>query len=113
MSESAVVAACIKWLYAHGCIAFRNNSGAFKTSYTRKDGTTSESLVRFGRKGWGDIVGCTKHGRYLEVEAKAEKGKQSPEQKQHQADVEARGGLYILARSVDDLEAKKQEILGS
>lgn len=112
MSESAVVAACIKWLYLHCCIAMRNNSGAFKDKYTRKDGSVGEYHVRLGRKGWSDVIACSPKGRFIEVEAKSADGKQSPEQKQHQAEVEQRGGIYILARSVDDLESRKIEILG-
>jgi hypothetical protein len=89
----------------------RNNTGAYKASYTRKDNSVGEYYVRFGRKGWGDIIACSPFGRYIEVECKREDGRQSPEQKQHQADVEQRGGVYILARSIDDLEARKSAIL--
>jgi hypothetical protein len=53
--------------------------------------------------GSGDIVGCTKTGRYFEVECKSDIGRQSKEQERHQAKVEASGGIYILARSTDDL----------
>lgn len=28
--ESALVSHCIKWLYAHGCYVWRNNTGAYK-----------------------------------------------------------------------------------
>lgn len=112
MSESAVVAACMQWLYLHGCMALRNNTGAFKSQYTRKDGSVGESWVRFGRKGWSDIIFCSPTGRYGEVEAKAAGGKQSPEQGRHQLEVEDRGGIYIVARSTDDLDARRSDILG-
>ena len=111
MSEGQVVKACIDWLCLHNCLIIRNNSGAFKTSYTRKDGGISEYMVRTGKKGSGDIVFCSPYGRYGEVECKYGSNKQQPEQIQRQKDVEQRGGLYILAYSTDALELRKAEIL--
>src|SRR5262249_51604772 len=111
--ESAIVNACIRWLWAHGIKARRQNTGAHKHEYTRKDGSKGESWVRYGKKGAGDIVACVKpHGRYLEVECKTERGVQDSDQIAHQKEIEADGGLYILARSVECLEARREEILG-
>lgn len=98
MTESALVSATIKWLWAHGIKARRQNSGAFKPE-------GSKHFVRFGKKGAGDIIAVLPpSGRYLEVECKVGKNKQSPEQIEHQRQIEADGGLYILAYSLDDLE---------
>lgn len=104
MSESHVVNACIRWLIMHGVFCWRNNSGAYKTE--------SGAYVRYGYKGSPDIVGITKSGRFLGVEAKFGKNTQSPHQRAFQAQCEVNNGLYIVAYSIDDLEAHKQEILG-
>ncbi len=112
MKESLVVQACIQWLYLNGCDVIRNNTGAFKMPYTRKDGSTGESWVRTGKKGSGDLLACSPRGRWIEVEAKSDTGTQSPEQEARQKAIESRGGIYIVARSSDDLERRRNEILG-
>ena len=58
--------------------------------------------MRFGgRAGQADIIGCY-WGLYFEIEVKTASGRQRPEQKDRQSAIEAAGGCYILARSVDD-----------
>jgi hypothetical protein len=59
--------------------------------------------VRFGRKGDADIIACYK-GQFVAIEVKGEKGVQSQEQAIYQSDLEAAGGRYILARSLDDVK---------
>ena len=80
MKESLVVSACIQWLYLHGMQPIRNDTGAFSKSYTDKHGVTRNHHIRVGKKGSGDILACTPKGRWLEIEAKNEDGKQQPEQ---------------------------------
>lgn len=58
--------------------------------------------------GWPDITACLPGGRFLGIEVKSARGRQSDAQKFIQARIEKAGGLYILAHSLD--EAKK--ILG-
>ena len=53
--------------------------------------------------GWPDIVGLLPNGRFFGIEVKSSTGRQSPEQKQTQIDIEANGGLYILARCIQDV----------
>ena len=60
--------------------------------------------VKYGLPGSADILGILKGGRFLAIEVKAEKGSQSEQQVAFQWMVERFGGLYILARSVDDVE---------
>ena len=112
MKESPVVHACLMWFFAHGMEPIRNNSGGFTKRYTsKKTGQTKSHFVKFGKKGTGDILVCTKTGKWCEVEAKGD-GEQTPEQVERQAHVERMGGIYILARSTDDLVSRKCEILG-
>ena len=94
--EGPVVKACLKWLADHKVFAWRNNTGAVEFS----DG----GFMRFGAKGSPDIIGMTRSGRFLGIECKSPTGEQSGYQKQWQARCQDQGGLYILARCVDDLD---------
>jgi 5-methylcytosine-specific restriction endonuclease McrA len=67
--------------------------GAFK----RDDG----HFYRFGAPGSPDII-CVVDGRYVGIEVKALKGRQSDHQKEFQKNLEA-AGKYILAFDLDDV----------
>ena len=54
-------------------------------------------------KGLSDLT-AIKNGRTVYIEVKAPKGKLSEWQLDFQADIEAHGGLYVVARSVEDVE---------
>jgi hypothetical protein len=56
-----------------------------------------------GRLGCADFLICYR-GRWLSVEAKTATGKQRPEQRADQIEVEAAGGTYIVARTVADVQ---------
>lgn len=47
---------------------------------------------------------CVINGQYVGIEVKAPKGRQSENQKEFQRQLEAVGGKYILAYSIDDVE---------
>lgn len=62
--------------------------------------------VHFGVPGTADIVGLiAPTGRMVQIECKSAVGVQSDEQKTMQKVVEQFGGLYLLARSVADVDA--------
>ena len=52
--------------------------------------------------GLSDLV-AVKNGQVIHIEVKTKKGRQSEKQQDFQADLEAAGGRYILARGVDDV----------
>lgn len=52
--------------------------------------------------GHADVLACV-GGRYVAIELKSPSGRQSEQQKNYQAAVERSGGIYILARSVQDV----------
>ena len=83
------------------------------TSYTRKDGSKANYRVRVGKKGSGDIIACSPHGRWIEVECKFGHNRQSPEQKARQLEIERRKGVYVVAYDVHDLESRKADILAT
>ena len=54
-------------------------------------------------KGLSDLT-AIKNGVTVYIEVKKPAGRQSEDQQQFQADIESHGGLYILAKSVEDVE---------
>lgn len=61
-------------------------------------------VVRAGIKGQADISGIMRpSGRRIEIECKSPTGRQSKEQIQWQRMIEWAGGLYILARRIEDV----------
>lgn len=93
--ESPVVKSCIEWLRWHPELGqyWRQNSGS-----------VSKIRRKTGKTGVPDIIGFSRRGIFIGIECKGDEGKQSPAQKEFQNSLEKSGGIYILARSVDDLE---------
>ena len=60
-------------------------------------------VIRFGVPGQADLTGILPGGRRLEIEAKAPEGRQTEEQRNYQRMIERFGGVYVLARSVEDV----------
>lgn len=75
---------------------WRQNTGA---------ATFRGQRVSFGVQGAADLSGILPDGRRLEIEIKSAVGRQSPEQRAYQTMIERFNGVYILARSVDDVYA--------
>ena len=63
----------------------------------------------YAKTGDPDIVVCYK-GRYVGIEAKTPVGMQSQWQRLREEQIKAAGGVYILARSTDDVRAMLDEI---
>lgn len=67
-----------------------------------------------GGPGGSDLIGMFR-GRFLAVEIKTPRGRQSPEQRQFQLLVESKNGIYLMPRSVqhaiDMLEALRSGAL--
>jgi hypothetical protein len=69
--------------------------------------------VRSNPNGVADILGClAPSGRFLAIEVKSATGRQTPDQRDFQKAVEARGGLYVLARSVTEAVAAVDAAVG-
>ncbi len=60
-------------------------------------------VVRFGLSGQADLTGILPNGLRLEIEVKSEFGRQTPEQRDYRHMIERFGGVYVLARSVEDV----------
>lgn len=96
--ESETQAAILGYLATRRDIrAARMNTGAARDQRGH--------FIRFGVPGQADILGIiAPHGRVLAIEVKSQRGQQSQQQRRFQAMIEKFGGLYILARSVADVE---------
>lgn len=70
-----------------------------------------DRMVRYGLPGSSDILGITHTGRFVAIECKTERGQLSPQQRAFRAMVERMQGLYVLARSVTDVEVAIQAAL--
>ena len=103
MSEGQVVNACIRWLLLNKCFVWRNNTGSYKPE-------GSNRFIRYGCKGSPDIIGLTPSGRFIGVECKFGKGKLTELQEAFGERIEDSNGIFIVAYSVDDLEANKEVI---
>jgi hypothetical protein len=73
---------------------FRANSGAVKLESGR--------FMKTGKAGCPDIICCV-GGKFIGLEVKNEKGKQSPTQKDTEEKIKKVGGEYYVVRSVDDV----------
>ena len=94
--ERAVQKAILIYLRARGClVAVTDASAAYKAGAYFGDALPA---------GWPDITGLLPDGRFIGVECKSPTGRQSPVQKHIEQEIRKRNGLYVLARSVDDVE---------
>lgn len=84
------------------CRLWRSNSGVAKY----RDRFGKQRSVRFGVPGQPDISGIIRGGVWLGIEVKSATGTQSVEQRAFQLIIERFGGIYILARSVEDVRVR-------
>lgn len=77
---------------------WKNNTGKALTLDTQR-------IISYGLKGSADIIGIIKPGTFLAIEVKSGDAKQTSQQKNFAKMVTDLGGIYILARSVQDVHA--------
>lgn len=101
-SEAQIQNAILDYLMLRGVLAWRTNSGDLLI--TNNNG--SSRRIKLAPKGTADIIGIMPDGsgRLLAIETKDRKGKQTPEQIEFMNRVRESGGVYILARSTEDVE---------
>jgi hypothetical protein len=100
--ESKVQKLIMDYCRLKGCLVFKvNNGGVYIKSIDR--------YMKSPMKGISDIVGLTKNGQFLAIEVKkrgktpCKDGKPSIEQLEFLAKVREKGGIGILAYSLDDV----------
>jgi hypothetical protein len=95
-TEKGTQAAILDYLTLKRIFHWRNNTGAFKPEHG--------GYVRYGAKGSPDILAVLPpNGRLLGIEVKDVKGKLNDNQLAFKADLERAGGIYLVARSLDDV----------
>lgn len=101
MLERAVMKNVRLWCGQHDIVCFRVNVG--KVRVLRDDGTLDWFDTGLP-KGFPDLLALGHNGRSYFIETKKPKNAyQRKEQKDFQAMAEARGFIYILARSEEDV----------
>ena len=93
--ERAVQKAVVAYLRTRNCLVAVTDAGA---AY-KAGAFFGESLPA----GWPDVTGLLPDGRFIGVECKAPGGRQSPAQKAMEQEIRRRNGIYVLARSVEDI----------
>ena len=99
--EREVQRAILIYLRARGCLVAVTDAGA-----AYRAGSFGADTVPAG---WPDITGLLPDGRFIGVECKSPEGRQSPVQKQMEQEIRRRNGIYVLARSIDDVEGAIME----
>lgn len=97
MSENQIQKAILDYLgYQKKIYFFRSNSGALRLE--------NGGFMRTGKKGCPDIIVC-RNGKFIGLEVKTQKGKQSDSQKQAEQEILKAGGEYYVVKSLDDVYA--------
>ena len=94
--EKEIQTAILQYLRSKHIFCFRNNTGV---------AITDHGHYSYGSVGSPDIIAVI-DGKFIGIEVKSKKGKQSHLQKRWQEELEKAGGMYILARSIDDVMNK-------
>ena len=93
--ESVLVKDILAYLKATGVFAWRCNTGLLMGAGGRP--------VRFGVPGMSDILGVTIDGRFLAIECKMPGRDATKKQMEFLEAVVDRGGVAMIAHSVDDV----------
>jgi hypothetical protein len=101
--ERDVKRAILAYLKVHRIFHWSNNSGAFRAKHG-----TKERFVRFGSVGSPDIIVIHK-GHCLGIECKGPEGFQSQSQVEFEHEFTKAGGLYAVARSIEDVHRLLEE----
>lgn len=100
--EAKVSAAIDRYLTLIGAVNIRTNSGVWQDE--------QGNYILGAKAGTSDKTCCLpspdgSSAPFCAIEVKSPTGRQTDAQQRYRARVEALGGLYILARSVDDVRA--------
>lgn len=100
MKETQLVKQIKDYLNYQGHMVDRTNSGVIRL---QNESNGRGRMIRLARAGTADITGCSASGRFLAVECKVGKNKTTDLQNQYLEEVIKRGGIAIVAYSLDDV----------
>lgn len=95
MTHQEFVNKLLKHLSIAGCRVWANQTGVAQTLKTGH-------VIRYGLKGSADITGIISGGKRIEIECKVGKDFLKPEQINFRKMIESLGGIYIVARNIDE-----------
>lgn len=95
-TEKETQKAIIEFLNYYGHFVWRNNTGGFYTNHGQR-------FVRFGLQGSSDILGVSRDGRFIAIEVKSPGKKPLRHQIAFLDEVKRRGGIALVAYSLDDV----------
>lgn len=102
-SEGDIQNSICEYLSIRGRCFFRvNNIPAFNRQ--EGGGFTMRRLPKYTPRGLPDII-VVAGGLFFALEVKSKVGRQSPEQKEFEAQVKKHGGKYFVVRSIEDVQA--------
>lgn len=104
--SSALTDAVIKYIKLHGGNAYRINTVGI---YDKEMGGLRNSGMK---KGLPDVIGIHK-GRFIGVEIKIGKDRQSDYQKDREVEINQAGGIYLIAKTFDQIKPLLDEIFHS
>lgn len=96
--EGEILRSILDYLAAERIWAMRINTGAIVSEYQGR-----KRFHRYGRPGCADILASFNSG-FVWLEVKTDKGRQSPAQKEFEAEVNAEGHFYAVVRSIEDVK---------
>jgi hypothetical protein len=98
MREADIQKQASDYLKLKGWIIFKHrNVGIYKHA------TNRYIPLPFGEKGISDLIGCSPKGRFGAFEIKKPGGRPSPEQIDFLRRINEKGGIGVLAYSLDDI----------
>jgi hypothetical protein len=105
LHERDILRPCLTALaYQYGVTAWRNHAGKVELA-SRSKVKKKSYWMQLGAPGSPDIVGFLSDSRFLGVEVKTRTGAERVAQLAMRAKVETAGGVWIVARSVDEMLA--------
>ena len=115
---NSLTAAIVDYVNLHrGCLAYRvNNMGVYREGEKYIDVMGNERRAEGkwtkggGRKGTPDVHCCIR-GKYVVIEVKYGKDSQSDEQKDFERDVTEAGGVYLIAKNLDQIVSEIRKFL--
>lgn len=107
MSEKQIENTILNWLEWKGIFAWKTKTvGTFDV----RSGRFLKGSKLY-RKGVSDIIGILPDSKLFAIEVKSKKGYVQPHQKEFIEQINNRGGLAFVARSIDDVEEKLDRYL--
>lgn len=99
-TETDLVRGCLALLKLYRVMAWRNNTGAVRSTYNGKT-----RFTRYGMAGSPDIIAIRPHnGKFIGIECKVGKNKMTDTQEAFAKQVRESGGEYHEIREVRQLE---------